>query len=113
MLNQFNNGLHSLSSYSLADLFAKIEEKLYTQALKSSINNIVKIKNAFPKLSTKKIIKVNDIVNMSSSVKLKKKITIKELSRKQVIILMDITTTKLSLIKQTVLLSTLTQILKI
>jgi len=109
MLNQFNNSLCSLSSHPLANKPAEISiisspilsrpsketlvktkffkkdniaKKLYAQVLKSSINNIVKIKDTFPKLSTKKVVKVKNIINKSIPVKLKKKITTKELSRK-------------------------------
>ena len=72
-----------------------IAKKSYTQASKSSINNIVKIKDTFPKLPTKKVVKVNDIINKSDLVESKRKMTTKELLRKQVIIPMNITTTEI------------------
>jgi len=72
-----------------------IVKKSYAQASKSSINNIVKIKDTFPKLPTKKVVKVNDIINKSDLVESKRKMTTKELLRKQVIIPMNITTTEI------------------
>ena len=72
-----------------------IAKKSYAQASKSSINNIVKIKDTFPKLLTKKVVKVNDIINKSDLVESKRKMTTKELLRKQVIIPMNITTTEI------------------
>jgi len=104
VLNQFNNGPHLSSSCPLTNKPAEISitsplislkpsketlakskffkkyniaKKLYSQVSKSNINNIIKIKNTFPKLPTKKIVKVNNIVNKSGLVKLKKKMTIK------------------------------------
>jgi len=72
-----------------------IAKKSYAQASKSSINNIVKIKDTFPKLPTKKVVKVNDIINKSGLIESKRKIITKELLRKQVIIPMNITTTEI------------------
>jgi len=72
-----------------------IAKKSYAQASKSSINNIVKIKDTFPKLPTKKVVKVNDIINKSGLVESKRKMITKELLRKQVIIPMNITTTEI------------------
>ena len=72
-----------------------IAKKSYAQASKSSINNIVKIKDTFPKLLTKKVVKINDIINKSDLVESKRKMTTKELLRKQVIIPMNITTTEI------------------
>jgi len=65
---------------------SNISKKSYAQASKSNIKDIVYIKDIFPKLSTKKIIEINDIVNKNSLAKSRKNMTIKELSRKQVII---------------------------
>ena len=122
MLNQFNNGLCSLFSHLLENkpteisitppsIFLRLSKETLAKSkffkkdnIKKNhmlkywnltLKNIIKIKNTFPKLPTKKVVKVNDIVNKSSLVKLKKKITIKRPSRKQVIILIDITTAKI------------------
>jgi len=72
-----------------------LQKKLYIQASKSNIDNIVKIKDTFLKLPTKKVVKVNNIVNRSGPVKSKMKITTKRLLRKQTIILMDIIIAKI------------------
>ena len=55
-----------LSKETLAkSKFNKINNnrKSYTQASKFNIENIIHIKNIFPKLSTKKVIEINNIVN--------------------------------------------------
>ena len=71
------------------DLTATNNKKLYTQALKINIKDIVYIKNIFLTLSPKKIVEVNNIINKSSTVKPKIKMTTKGPSRKQVIIPMS------------------------
>jgi len=61
-------------------------KKLYAQASKISIKDIIHIKDVFPTISPKKIIEINNIINKSGIVKLKTKMTTKEPSRKQVVI---------------------------
>jgi len=65
---------------------SNISKKSYTQVSKSNIKDIVYIKDIFPKLSIKKVIEINDIVNKNGLTKSRKNMTIKGLSRKQVII---------------------------
>ena len=64
-------------------------KKLYAWASKINIKYIVHIKDIFLTLSSKKIVEVNNIINKSSTVKLKIKITTKGPLRKQVIILIS------------------------
>ena len=61
-------------------------KKSYVQTSKINIENIIYIKNVFLNTSSKKIVEINNIINISSLVKLRIKMTMKELSRKQVII---------------------------
>jgi len=63
-------------------------KKLYIQALKTSIEDIICIKEVFPTVLSKKIIEIN-IINKSGLVKLKVNMTTKELLRKQVFIPMS------------------------
>jgi len=59
----------------------------YAQTFRSNINNIIKIKNTFPKLSPNKVSEIHNIMNkLSQKSKPKLKMTTKSLSRKQVII---------------------------
>jgi len=58
----------------------------YTQTLKLNMEDIIYIKNIFPSLFLKKIVKVNDIFNILKLVKSYIKIVIKKLLRKQIII---------------------------
>jgi len=62
--------------------------KSYTQASKTSVNTseVLKIKEMFPSLNAKKIDQVNNIVNGQNKTKPRIKMTIKGLSRKQIII---------------------------
>ena len=65
-------------------------KKSYTQTSKSNVENIICIKDAFPKLPTKKVIEINDIVNnKTGQAKPKINMTIKGPSRKQIIISMS------------------------
>ena len=64
--------------------------KSYAQAFKINIEDIIHIKDSFLTLSPKKIVEVSNIFNKLSIVKPKIKITTKEPSRKQVIILMNL-----------------------
>ena len=63
-----------------------LDSCLYTQSSKNNINNIVKIKENFPKLSNKKVKEVYKVINNSKKKKPKLNIITKGLSRKQVII---------------------------
>ena len=65
--------------------------KLYIQALKQNISmsEVIKIKEAFPSISTKKIDQINNIVKDTSKTKSHIQITIKRPLRKQVIIPMS------------------------
>jgi len=60
----------------------------YAQTSKKDIKNIIKIKDAFPKLPSNKIIKIHNIINNKEIKKGKSKINIttKDSSRKQIII---------------------------
>jgi len=69
--------------------------KLYAQASKISIKNIIYIKDMFPTTSSKKIVEINNIINKPNLVKPKIKMTKKGSSRKQVIILMSKTNAKI------------------
>jgi len=64
-------------------------KKSYTQASKINVEDIVYIKDMFLTLTSKKIIKVNNIINKLSIVKSQIKMTTKEPSRKQVIVSMS------------------------
>ena len=68
-------------------------KKLYVQALKLNVDDIIHIKDTFPSLLSKKIVQVNNILNTSKSVKPQIKIIIKEPSRKQIIVPMSKTNT--------------------
>jgi len=64
--------------------------KSYAKASISNINNIIKIKNAFSKLSPSKVSEIHNIIfNSNQRSKPKVNITTKELSRKQIIIPMS------------------------
>ena len=61
--------------------------KLYAQALKEDVNEIIKIKDAFPKLSPKIISEIHKVINnLDMKGKLKFNMTTKGPSHKQVII---------------------------
>jgi len=64
---------------------------LFAQATKDDIENILKIKNVFPKLSSSNIIKIHNIAN-NKKIKNKQKLNIitKDPSKKQIIIPMSI-----------------------
>ena len=64
-------------------------KELYAQASKISIEDVICIKNTFPTTFSKKIVKINNIINKSISVKPKIKMTIEGPSRRQVIVLMS------------------------
>jgi len=84
----------SLSQNSLKskenNLTTTTTRKSYAQASKINVEDIIHIKNSFPTLSPKKIIEVSNILNKSSMVKPKIKMTTKGPLRKQVIILMNL-----------------------
>jgi len=62
--------------------------------LKTSVENIIHIKEVFPTASPKKIVEINNIINKSDSVKQKVNMTTKGPSRKQVFISMSENNTK-------------------
>jgi len=64
-------------------------KKSYVQTSKISIKDIIHIKNMFSTILLKNIIEINNIINKSGIVKPKTKMTTKESSRKQVIILIS------------------------
>jgi len=64
----------------------KNDLKLYAQALKINVEDVICIKDTFPTTSPKKITEINNIINKSSLVKLKIKMTRKKPLRKQVIV---------------------------
>ena len=63
----------------------------YTQTLKLNMEDIIYIKNIFPSLFLKKIVKVNNILNILKLVKFCIKIVTKRLLRKQIIIFINTT----------------------
>ena len=64
--------------------------KSYVQASKRNINDIIKIKEAFLKLSSNKVLEVHNIINKAGNKdKPKFNMITKSLSYKQIIILMD------------------------
>ena len=63
--------------------------KLYAQASSPKINEILKIKEIFPKLLTNRIENIYKIINGGNKLKPKLNMTTKEPSRKQVIIPMS------------------------
>ena len=66
-------------------------KKSYAQASRSNVEDVICIKNTFPKLPTKKVIEINDIVNNKAGLKKPKiNMTTKGPSRKQIIIPMNI-----------------------
>ena len=71
------------------NLITNNNKKLYGQASKINIKDIINIKNMFLTLFLKKVIEVNNIINKSSMVKPKIKMATKRSSRKQVIVLMS------------------------
>jgi len=64
-------------------------KKSYVQASKSSVEEVIHIKDAFLSLLTQKIIEISNIVNKSNPVKPKINITIKRPSKKQIIVPMS------------------------
>ena len=63
--------------------------KLYAQATSSNISDILKLKDNFPNLLVKKIEEIQRIINNKDKVKPQLNITMKDLPRKQVIVLMS------------------------
>ena len=64
----------------------KNDLKSYTQASKINVEDVICIKDTFPTTSPKKITEINNIINKSSLVKSKIKMTMKKPLRKQVIV---------------------------
>ena len=79
----------------LQDSKSKPKDKSYTQASKGNVDKIIKIKKVFPKLSSNKVLEVQEVINKSSfEGKLKFNITTKSLLYKQIIILMGTNNTE-------------------
>jgi len=69
------------------DSKSKPKDKSYTQVSKGNIDKIIKIKKVFPKLSSNKVLEVQEVINkLDSKGKLKFNITTKSPSQKQKII---------------------------
>lgn len=69
----------------------------YVQASSNNINDIIKIKESFPKLSANKVSKIYKVINKTESKrKSKLNMTTKEPSRKQIIIPMGFNNIKRS-----------------
>jgi len=64
-------------------------KKSYVQASKSSVEEVIHIKDAFLSLLTQKIIEISNIVNKSNPVKPKINMTTKRPSKKQIIVPMS------------------------
>jgi len=65
-------------------------KKSYAQASRSNVEDVIHIKDAFPKLPTKTVIEINDIVNNKAGLKKPKiNMTTKGSLRKQIIIPMN------------------------
>jgi len=65
----------------------EFKNQSYTQASKSNINEIIKIKDAFPKLSPNRILEIHNVMNsLNQKEKPKLNMTTKSLSKKQIII---------------------------
>ena len=79
----------NLSKLKEINLIKSTIKKFYAQASKINIKDIIYIKNMFLTLTPKKIVEVNNIINKSSMVKPKIKMTTKGPLKKQVIILMS------------------------
>jgi len=79
----------NLSKLKKINLIKSTIKKFYAQTSKINIKDIIYIKNMFLTLTPKKIVEVNNIINKSSMVKPKIKITTKRPLKKQVIILMS------------------------
>jgi len=62
---------------------------LYAQALTSKVSNILKIKENYPNLPTKKIKNIHKIINDLDKSKLRINMTTKGLLRKQIIVLLS------------------------
>ena len=50
----------------LQDSKSKPKDKSYTQASKGNVDKIIKIKKVFPKLSSNKVLEVQEVINKSS-----------------------------------------------
>jgi len=80
-----------------------------TQASKDNIKNIVKIKENFLKLSVQKVEKIHKVLNNMRKDKLRINMTMKGLSRKQVIVLMSSNNTERAMAKLNILLHSVFQ----
>ena len=63
--------------------------KLFAQASASKVEDILKLKENFPNLLTKKIKNIHNLINSSRKIKPRINMTIKDLSRRQIIVPMS------------------------
>ena len=64
-------------------------KQLYAQAANSKVTDILKLKKDYPNLLAKKIENIHKIINDLGKINLRIKMTIKNVSYKQIIVLMD------------------------
>ena len=64
-------------------------KQLYTEALASKVDNILKLKEDFSNLLAKKIENIYNLINSSRKIKFRINMTMKDFSKKQIIILMS------------------------
>jgi len=93
--SRLSNSVLAKSEYfkknQLLNIASKSNKQLYIQVFKGNIKEIIKIKNAFPKLSSEKIIEIHNITNnIKPKSKPKFNMTTKYFSKKQIIISMSI-----------------------
>jgi len=79
---------------------ASNSKKLYVQVSRSNVEDIICIKDTFLKLPTKKVIEINDIVNNNKAGLVKPRInmTTKEPLRKQVIVIIHMSSNNFEVI---------------
>ena len=76
--SKLTNTINNKKSYTQTSLFKPINnKKSYTQTSKINVEDVLHIKNAFPTLSSNKIIDINNINNKSNTIKPKINMTIK------------------------------------
>ena len=63
--------------------------KLFAQASAPKVEDILKLKENFPNLLTKKIKNIHNLINSSRKIKSRINMTIKDLSRRQIIVPMS------------------------
>ena len=91
----------------------QLNKYLYTQASKSNVKDIVKIKNIFPKLSANKVSEIHKVINNSSQKdKPRLNITTKDLLRKNIIISMRLINASRVMSKATIYISNINKLFK-